>query len=415
MTMHDVISDERRVRGPGLQVLVGRVPSRGVTFDVGYISAERSPALFPCRQLHRARSFAAIGCALVLFGLTACHSTAPITSLQRFEFAELHMATVFRIVLYAPDETTANHAAETAFRRIAKLDDLLTDYDQNSELMRLCRQPVGRPVPVSRELFAVLQKSQKLAARTDGAFDMTVGPLVQLWRASRKSHVLPDAGQIAEAKRACGYRNIALNARNRTVVLKVPHMRLDAGGIAKGYAADEALQLLRQMGIPRALVAASGDIATGDAPPGRPGWNVGIESIDAPLTGLSRSVILRHAGISTSGDTEQYVEIDGRRYSHIVNPATGLGLTERIGVTIIAPNSTDSDRLATAVSVLGAAKGLAFIESQSACAALIVTLTNGGTQVLESRRFPRLTGAPAARDSQPKAPESSSARTLPVR
>jgi len=190
-----------------------------------------------------------------------------------------------------------------------------------------------------------------------------------------------------------GWQKLRLDAQTRTVTLLVPNMRLDLGGIGKGYAADEALRVLKSRGLDRALVAASGDIAVGNPPPNERGWRVGISGINA-RTNATRTVLLRNAGISTSGDTEQYIEIDGVRYSHIVNPATGLGLTERIQATVIGPDATTTDSLDTTVSVLGVTRGLALIESLPRTAALIVTKENGREQIFTSRRFKRIPQVP---------------------
>jgi thiamine biosynthesis lipoprotein len=166
-------------------------------------------------------------------------------------------------------------------------------------------------------------------------------------------------------------------------------MRLELGGIAKGYAADQALKELRMRGISRALVAASGDIALGEPPPGERGWKVGIagwESAGSPST-----LLLHNCGISTSGDAEQFIEIGGVRYSHIVSTATGLGLTERIQVTLIAPNATTTDGLATAVSALGKGAGLRLVEGQAHTAALLLVPTRSGkVEAFPSKRFKRL-------------------------
>jgi FAD:protein FMN transferase len=296
---------------------------------------------------------------------------------------------MFRIVLYAPDEATANRAAEAAFRRVKELDDRLTDYDPRSELRLLSQQPAGQPVKTSHDLFKVLEQSQRLARQTDGAFDVTLGPLIQLWRQSRKSGKLPTTAEIQAARQTVGFAKLQLNAIRQTATLAVPNMQLDVGGIAKGYAADQALLVLRNLGIRQAMVAASGDIALGDPPPGKKGWTIAIESLDTEAAGSSETVCLHNAGISTSGDTEQFVELNGQRYSHIVDPATGLGLTDRIGVTIIAPCATTSDSLATAVSVLGSQRGLAYVASQPHVASRIVCLTPSGPQRILSPRFPR--------------------------
>jgi FAD:protein FMN transferase len=320
---------------------------------------------------------------------SGCRSTRAGQELQRFRFVDLHMGSMFRIVLYAPDEATANHAAEAAFRRVKELDDCLTDYDPRSELRQLSQHPASQPVKISRDLFDVLAQSQLLARQTEGAFDVTLGPLIQLWRQSRKSGKLPTATAIQTARQYVGFAKLQLNAGRQTATLAVPNMQLDVGGIAKGYAADQALLVLRRLGIRQAMVAASGDIALGDPPPGKKGWTIAIESLDTEVTGSAATVLLHNAGISTSGDTEQYVEIDGRRYSHIVDPATGLGLTDRIGVTIIAPTATASDSLATAVSVLGSKRGSAYVASQPHIASRIVYLTPNGPQRILSPRFPR--------------------------
>jgi thiamine biosynthesis lipoprotein len=157
-------------------------------------------------------------------------------------------------------------------------------------------------------------------------------------------------------------------------------MQLDVGGIAKGYAADEALAVLKQLDIPSALVAASGDLAFGDPPPGQRGWKIGVDSTVLDL---------RNAAVSTSGDAEQGLDSGGKRYSHIVDPATRMGLTRGLTVT---PNGITSDGIATAVSVLGADRGLEFVEKQEGVAALIVLTAGGVIRRTESSRFKQLAG-----------------------
>lgn len=320
--------------------------------------------------------------------LAGC-ATDSAAKLERFTAAELHMATMFAITLYAPDQQAADQAFRAAFERVAALENVMSDYDAQSELSRLCRQPAGTPVKVSRDLYRILEQGLRMAERSGGAFDPTVGPLVRLWRQSRKSHRLPDAGEIAAAKGRVGYRHVALDARRQTVTLKRPDMQLDLGGNGKGFAADEALAVLKQRGLGRAMVAASGDIALGDPPPGKTGWEIGIASIDHPREGLTSALRLAHAGVSTSGDTEQFVEIAGRRYSHIVDPVTGLGLTHRIGVTVIAPNATLSDSLDTTLSVLGAERGMKLVESWPGVSALFVLLEGAEKRQIESAGFGR--------------------------
>jgi thiamine biosynthesis lipoprotein len=310
-------------------------------------------------------------------------------ALQRFEFVEPHMGTVFRIVLYAPDPAAASRAATAAFQRVAALNRMMSDYDPDSELMRLCRQPVGVPTKVSKDLFDIIEKSQKLARLSDDAFDITVGPLVRLWRTARRLHTLPAPDAIAAAQQRVGWRKLKLDSSRKTVTLLATEMQLDLGGIAKGCAADAALAVLRQRGIRSAFVAASGDIAIGDAPPGMAGWRMGIGSPGANDT-LAATVLLRNAAISTSGDVEQFVDISGTRYSHVVDPRTGLGLTHRLQASFIARNATTTDALATALCVLDEKRALKVADSLPDAAAFLVKPGPNGNEIVASRRFGKL-------------------------
>ncbi len=167
-------------------------------------------------------------------------------------------------------------------------------------------------------------------------------------------------------------------------------MRLDLGSIGKGYAADQALRLLKGRGVDRALVAASGDIAIGNPPPGQRGWKVGVAAFDGATNAPPCTLLLHNAGISTSGDTEQFIEINGVHYSHIVDPTTGLGMTNRIQATVVGPNATTTDSLDTTVSLLGVQRGLALIDAWPQTAAVIVTKDGGQTHTFVSRRFGRI-------------------------
>ncbi|MCH7989744.1 MAG: FAD:protein FMN transferase [Planctomycetes bacterium] len=309
-------------------------------------------------------------------------------SLSRFDFREIHMGVPFRIVLYAPNESSANKAARAAFDRIAQLNRIMSDYDQKSELMRLCKSArPEHPVKVSPELLFVLSRSNELSRKTKGAFDVSVGPVVRLWRRARRRKQLPDPIRLGEARRLVDYRFIEIDEKAGTVTLQKTGMRLDLGGIAKGYAGDQALDVLKQRGITQAMIDGSGDIVVGDPPPGKRGWKIGIAPLEKPDGPPSRYLLLSNAAIATSGDAFQYVEIAGIRYSHIVNPKTGLGLTTRSSVTVIAPDGITADSLASAVAVLGVKKGLNLIEATNKTAALFVQIKNGKRQESSSRRL----------------------------
>jgi thiamine biosynthesis lipoprotein len=316
--------------------------------------------------------------------------TAPRPQLARFEYRERHMWALFQISLYAPDEATARRAARAAFDHVEELNGIMSDYLSTSELMRLCQKSGGGPVRVSKDLFAILARAQEISELSDGAFDVTVGPVVRLWRRARRTKKLPDPGQLAKARALVGYRKMRLDPKQRTVQLLKVGMRLDLGGIAKGYAADAALAVLKKHGITRALVAAGGDIAAADGPPGSRGWKVGIAPLENPDKKPTLYLRLKNAAVSTSGDAEQHVEIGGTRYSHIVDPRTGIGLVGRLSVSVVAPNGTTADAMTKVVSVLGPKRGLAIIDKLDGVAALVVRKTRTGVERVESKRFRKL-------------------------
>lgn len=314
--------------------------------------------------------------------------------LHRFELAETHMGSEFRIVLYSPDEPAARRACRLAFDRIAALDAIFSDYQAESELMRLCDRAGGPPVPVSPDLFTILQESKAMYERSSGAFDVTIGPVVRLWRRARRERKLPAPDTLKRALDLVSSRFMILDAEKRTVQLTKPGMKLDLGGIAKGYASDAAIRVLKEQGIHRALVAGAGDIAMSGPPPDAMGWRIAIARLDDPKLPPARVLLLHDLAVSTAGDTERYVEIDGKRYSHIVDPKTGLGVVDRCSVTVIAPDGATADSLDTAVYCLGPERGLPLIEATPSASAYIVRITPAGQTTQESIRFPSFLRAP---------------------
>lgn len=308
------------------------------------------------------------------------------TTPTRFEFAQSHMGTTVRVVLYTSTEPKARDLADRAFARIAELDGRLSDYRTDSELMALCRAAGGPPVAVSEDLYTVLSAAQDLSRRTSGAFDVTVGPLSRLWRRARVTGELPEPASIEAAKELVGYELMELSAP-RMVRLAKPGMLLDLGGIAKGYAANEAVRTLRDRGVPRALVVVGGDIAAGDAPPGKEGWTIALAPLGPAVSTNISPLTIRHAAVSTSGDAEQYVERNGTRYSHILTPRTGRALEGRSGVTVRAPDGLTADALATAVSVLGPERGLLVVDATPGAAALFLARSAHGIREYRSSRW----------------------------
>lgn len=274
----------------------------------------------------------------------------------RREFAEVHMGVPVRLVLYAPSDSIAKAAARAAFARVAELDQKMSDYRPRSEIRRLAASS-GTWRTVSPALFRVLARAIEVARLSDGAFDPTVAPLVALWRAARYTGSLPAPGALAAALAKVGWQHLELDTAGQRVRLGLPAMQLDLGGIAKGFIVEEALRMLRAHGVPASLVDAGGDIAVGDAPPGDSGWAIAIPGADSAAARRARR--LTNVSVATSGATEQFVEIDGVRYSHVIDPRTGLGLTHGHVVTVIARDGATADAVATALSVLGPEQGKA--------------------------------------------------------
>jgi thiamine biosynthesis lipoprotein len=323
--------------------------------------------------------------------LLGCGSRAP--ALERFDYRQIIMGVEARITLYAADEAEAVRAARAGFERMIELEGVMSDYRRDSELMQVCRAAPNERIPVSDDLFAVLSRAQAFARISDGAFDVTVGPLSRLWREARSEGKLPPDDALIEARSRVGWRKLILHGGDRSIEFASDGMLLDLGGIGKGFAADEALETLESAGFRRTLIDLGGDIRVGDAPPDREHWRISIDLGTSEARGDAAGVLpLVHAAAATSGDTEQHVEIDGVRYSHILDPRTGLGLTTRTSVTVIAPDATTADALASALSVLGPERGMELLEKYPECSARFEIRTDQGLRRIASDSFPILEG-----------------------
>ncbi len=303
-----------------------------------------------CGKMERSslRFFLSISIFLILIYLPA----SGFGQEKRYEFEKGLMGSPFRLVFCARNDSVAEEAAHRAFARIEQLNDLLSDYRDGSEINRLsATSGSGQWIAVSDDLFRILSISKKVSRRTGGTFDVTVGPVVQLWRRAMRRNSFPTEAELKVARRAVGYRFVKLRCRSQSVRLIRSGMRLDVGGIGKGYAADEAVQLLKNLGIQSVLIDAGGDITLSGPPPGREAWEISVGSGDSTV-----SMPLAQAGVATSGATYRYLEHEGVRYSHIVDPETGVGLRFHVRTTVIAPNGTLADALATAFSVAGIKK-----------------------------------------------------------
>ena len=331
--------------------------------------------------------------------------------LERFEFSRPEMGAPFRIVLYAKSGELAEIASQKAFERVEALNQILSDYEVDSELSALSRSSgSGHPRMLSAELWHVLSRAQELARETDGAFDVTVGPLTSLWRKARREHKLPPPEKVAELRQSVGYQFLLLDPKRRSALLKAPRMRLDLGAIAKGYAVDEALRVLRKHGIRRALVAAAGDIAVSDPPPGKAGWEIAVGQHDLLGPSSGDIVSIKNQALSTSGDLYQHIEIEGKRYSHILDPKTGLGLTDHGLVTVVAKDCMTSDSWATTISVMGPNSGILAAEKHAGVATSVITKPHEVVESTMTKRFRKLLRHHSSNSDKPP---NEKARVLP--
>ncbi|MEM9701179.1 MAG: FAD:protein FMN transferase, partial [Planctomycetota bacterium] len=256
----------------------------------------------------------------------ATRSPADAENWQRVRVEQVQMGSPFVLICYAGSERLAKNACRQAGRRVKELTAALSDYHDASELNRLCDRYVpGRPESVSPDLAAVLRKAAEVSEASDGAFDVTVGPLVKRWRRVRREKRLPPPAELEELRRRIDWRAVRVHPMKNEVTIEKPNVRIDLGGLAKGYAADAAAAVLREQGVTRFLIDAGGDLVAGDPPPGRDGWRIGLPDPTDPDAPPTRFLLLSNAAVATSGDAYHFTEIDGIRYSHIVDPRTGLG------------------------------------------------------------------------------------------
>ena len=291
----------------------------------------------------------------------------------RFEFSHSSMGSLFTIVGYGSDSLRAKETALTAFSMIDRFNLIMSDYNPESELMQLCRRSGQENyTQVSSELYDIIWQSLFWSEWSKGIFDITVGTYSQLWRRAGRKDLLPDPHQIDKAASTVGFQYIKLDSANQSVRLVKPDMQLDLGGIAKGYTVDKIFKLFRDKGFERILVDGGGDIMTGESPPGARGWKIRIENEN----GIDSVSFLSNCAIATSGDLYRFTEIDGIRYSHIIDPFTGYGISMPRTVTVSAPTCTEADVLASILSIIGPDRGFEMLKKLESVRALIIEMKN---------------------------------------
>lgn len=274
---------------------------------------------------------------------------------QRQEFFHPQMGTLFQVILYAKDTVQGKQIAQQLFDRIDTLNAIFSDYLETSEINRLSASAgTGQKINVSPEMWRLIAVSQKIARQSDGAFDLSIGPLSKLWRRAFRQTQFPALAEIGSAKEKVNYRFIQRYPLTKKIRLTEPGMRLDAGGIAKGFAVDECFKILRKAGINTALVAAGGDIRVGAAPPDKAAWIIASKGLNEKGETVDVELSLEREAVSTSGDTYRFLDWEGQRYSHIIDPRTGIGIQHRQFSRLAGQKSTLTDALATAINILNA-------------------------------------------------------------
>jgi thiamine biosynthesis lipoprotein len=282
------------------------------------------------------------------------------------------MGNRFQLSAVGETEEWAADCIDAGIAEISRIEKLLTTFNEESETALINRKAGIEPVAVSREIFALIQRSVRISQATQGSFDITYGSVdKRLWNFDTNLNSLPDAATASKMVRLINYRNILLSETDLTVMLKEKGMRIGFGGIGKGYAAERAKLIMQGKGVESGIVNASGDMATwGFQPDGSP-WTIGIADPNMQNRIFSYMNISNLA-VATSGNYEKFILVKGKRYSHTINPKTGLPVTGIKSVTIVSPNAEIADAMATPVMIMGIAAGLDMINQMKGVEAVVV-------------------------------------------
>ena len=305
---------------------------------------------------------------------------------NRYTYSMQKMGSPFNLVIYADTKQIADSAAQESFKLVDSINIVCSDYDSSAELYKLQFAAVGKPIKVSSMLMELLCTSSQAYKDADGSFDITVGPLSRLWRNARKSQIFPTATAINEARKSIGFNKVQLDSNAQKITFLQPNMQLDMGAIAKGYAADKVLALLKSFGITNALVDAGGDMVAFGMPPQKKGWTIGINVPGQQEKLLERKLVLSNKAVATSGDAFQYLLHEGKKYGHIIDPRTGYGVTFQRNVTVVASTATTADWLATACSIL-TLEQVKILAKKYKSEVLVTTLQNGRIHKVSFGKF----------------------------
>jgi len=333
---------------------------------------------------------AARGSSQPLHAATARQATAASQPLERYEASHQSMGTEFTVAAYGRDPKFLAETVEQVFEEIDRLDGQMSNYKPESELSQINREAASQAVQVEPNLFALIQKSLQYSQETDGAFDITVGPLMKAWGFFRGQGRVPSAAELDDVLKHVGHQHVKLDPERRTIYFDVPGIELDLGGIAKGYAVDRAVDILRENGVASALVS-GGDssIYAIGAPPGEQGWKITLrDPFDA--TKPADVVYLKDFSMSTSGNYNKFFKLGGKMYSHIMNPHTGMPVEDMLSTTVFVAGTTDSDALSK-LYVLGVEGSRKYLATHPGIQALFFVPTGEGQEfsrvLLRSKSF----------------------------
>jgi len=321
---------------------------------------------------------------LLLFVLLSFVSQTKAVLVERAFFV---MGTVLEFKLYCESRESCNSAIFEAYSEVKRLDDMLSNYKPDSKLSEVNSLAGNGRIPIPSEFFELTRRSLYFSSLTDGAFDITVGKLIELWRIGQKKNTVPDSETIKKTVSECvGFGKIGLYPDKKEIDIKSPCLSIDFGGIGKGYAVDRAVGILRSKGIKSGIVNFSGNMYAIGSPPGEKGWMIGVQhprKKDKVLTFIE----IKDMAVSTSGDYERYFEIQHKRFSHILDPRSGFPVGSVPSVTVIAQDATDADALSTGISVLGKNEGIRVISKLDRVGAMIVTEEKGGLSIYKDAFF----------------------------
>ena len=312
------------------------------------------------------------------------------TQLKRFTFSQPKMGSPFNIIFYSGDSLQANKTAMQCFQMVDSFVIIFSDYLDSSELNKLCAKAgkTNNSVTVSPALFDILLISKIAYEKSDGTFDITLGPLTKLWRRARKEKIFPVDKTVKEKLALTGFKKIRIDTATHKIQLLQPGMQLDLGGIAQGYIAQRVIDFLKTKNIANALVDVSGDIVTIGAPPNTNGWTVGVNVPEKTDELQKQKLLISNKSVTTSGDVYQYMDHNGKRYSHILNPRTGYGITSQKNVTVIANDGTTADWLTKPCSILSIRKAKKLAHSLQA-EVLIAEIKKGNLILHTTKGFGR--------------------------